>query len=294
MAETGPGALTAEHVGQQTIARSFHLTPRLIMAYAASIKDSNPRFFDDLSGPLTAHPFLAFTFQWATRFSPQIPANPRAAPYGVHAATDLRLARPMVENDLITMQGQLMSTRAIRPGVINLSRYTMTDAAGATVGVLDQTGITRGATLEGEPKALADLPDVPMNPAPAGAEPLWQRQIGITPDAGQIYTECADIYNPIHTERRVAKAAGLPDVILHGSATQAIACSAIVDGCLGGAVEQVRRFVGALRAMVVLGSTITVRCLADNEVSGGRDIYFDVLNADGEPAVAGGYIRAAV
>ena len=46
--------------------------------------------------------------------------------------------------------------------------------------------------------------------------------------------------------------------------------------------------------MVVLGSTITVRCLADNEVSGGRDIYFDVLNADGEPAVAGGYIRAAV
>ena len=149
MAETGPGALTAEHVGQQTIARSFHLTPRLIMAYAASIKDSNPRFFDDLSGPLTAHPFLAFTFQWATRFSPQIPANPRAAPYGVHAATDLRLARSMVENDLITMQGQLMSTRAIRPGVINLSRYTMTDAAGTTVGVLDQTGITRGATLEG-------------------------------------------------------------------------------------------------------------------------------------------------
>ena len=109
---------------------------------------------------------------------------------------------------------------------------------------LDQTGITRGATLKGEPKALADLPDVPMNPAPARAEPLWQRQIGITPDAGQIYTECADIYNPIHTERRVAKAAGLPDVILHGSATQAIACSAIVDGCLGGAVEQVRRFVG--------------------------------------------------
>ena len=42
MAETGPGALTAEHVGQQTIARSFHLTPRLIMAYAASIKIRTP------------------------------------------------------------------------------------------------------------------------------------------------------------------------------------------------------------------------------------------------------------
>ncbi len=291
MAETGPGALSAEYVGQQTIARSFHLTPRLIMAYAGSIKDSNPRFFDDLAGPLVGHPFLAFTFQWATRFTPQIPPNPRAAPYGVHAATDLRLTRALVEDDLITMQGQLLSTREIRPGVIQLSRYTMTDGAGEVVGVLDQTGITRGATLDGAPRALGDLPEVP-SPPPASAEPLWTREIDITADAGQIYTECADIYNPIHTERRVARAAGLPDVILHGSATQAIACSAIVDGCLDGKVEDVRRFVGSLRAMVILGTHIMVRCFADQAGEDGRDIFFDVLNADGQPAIAGGYVRA--
>lgn len=290
MAETGPGSLSAQYVGQQTVANSFHLTPRLIMAYAASIKDSNPRYYDDLSGPLTGHPFLAFAFQWATRFSPQIPPNPRAAPYGVHVTTDLRLDRPLRENDLVTMQGQVLSTRAIRPGVLQLSRYTLTDGSGVLFGELDQGSITRGATLEGAPQELGESPPVPE--APEHNEPLWTREIEITPDAAQIYTECADIYNPIHTERRAAVAAGLPDIILHGSATQAIACSALVDHCLDGEVEQVRRFVGALRAMVLLGSTITVRCLAELDTDDGRDIFFDVLNADGQPAIAGGYLRA--
>lgn len=290
MADTGPGPLTAEHVGQQTIARSFHLTPRLIMAYAASVKDPNPRFFDDLAGPVTAHPFLAFTFQWATRFSPQIPPNTRAAPFGVHAATDLRLERELIEGDLITMQGEQLSTTAIRPGVLQLSRYTMRDSTGDVVGVLDQSSITRGATLEGEPRVLGKTPAVPAPPATDGT--LWTRTLEITPDAAQIYTECADIYNPIHTERRVAQAAGLPDIILHGSATQAIACSAIIDGSLGGKVEQVRRFVGSLRAMVLPGTSITVRCFAEIERDGGRDVFFDVLNADGDAAISGGYLRA--
>ena len=292
MAETGPGALTAEHVGQQSIAKSFHLTPRLIMAYAASIKDSNPRFFDDLAGPLVGHPFLAFSFQWATRFSPQIPLNPRAAPYGVHAATDLRLARPLVEGDLITMQGQQLGARAIRPGVLQLSRYTMYNSHGETIGVLDQSSITRGATLDGEPRVLAETPAVPV--APTISNPLWSREIPITADAAQIYTECANIYNPIHTERRAARAASLPDIILHGSATQAIACSAIIDNALEGKVEQVRRFVGDLRAMVLLDSHITVRCHADVKRDGGRDIFFDVLNGAGKPAITGGYLRAEV
>ena len=290
MAETGPGALTTEHVGQQTIARSFHLTPRLIMAYAASIKDPNPRFFDDAAGTLAGHPFLAFAFQWATRFSPQIPPNPRAAPFGVHAGTDLRLQRALVEGDLITMQGQQLGATRISPGVLQLSRFTMRDGTGDVVGVLDQSSITRGATLAGEPAVVGETPAVPAQPA--FGDPLWTRDIEITPDAAQIYTECADIYNPIHTERRVALAAGLPDIILHGSATQAIACSALVDGSLDCNVEQVRRFVGGLRAMVLLGSHITVRCLAEVERDGGRDIFFDVRNADGAAAISDGYLRA--
>ena len=109
---------------------------------------------------------------------------------------------------------------------------------------------------------------------------------------GQNCTEFLDQFPiPGGTERRAAIEAGLPDVILHGGATQAIACSALVNRCLNGEVKQVRRFVGALRAMVLLDSTLTLRCLAEVDSSDGRDIFFDLLNAEGQPAIAGGYLR---
>jgi hypothetical protein len=46
--DTGPGALDSTLVGQLTVARTFELTARRIMAYAAGVKDLNPQFFDDL------------------------------------------------------------------------------------------------------------------------------------------------------------------------------------------------------------------------------------------------------
>ena len=53
------------------------------------------------------------------------------------------------------------------------------------------------------------------------------------------YTECAHIWNPIHTDRAVALAAGLPDIILHGTATLALAVSALVDHQLGGDAAEI-------------------------------------------------------
>lgn len=290
--DAGPGELTSEFIGQRTIAKSYPLTPRQIMAYAASVGDSNPAYFDDLrSEGLIGHPFMAYSFQWNTRFMPQVPDNPRASPFTVHATTDLRLHRPFQEGDLITSQGRFISIRQVKPGVLQLSRFTLSDGAGSIVAELDIAGITRGATLKGNDIALEDEPAVPVF---TGKQSLcWQKEIYISPEAAQTYTECAQIYNPIHTERRVAKAAGLPDIILHGSATQAMSLSQIIDRSLGGDPSRVRRYIGQLRAMVLMDSTITVRCLGESESDDGKKlILFDVLNQAGEQAVANGLVVA--
>lgn len=290
--ETGPGELSSDSVGQRTISKSFQLTPRQIMAYAAGIADSNPAYFDDLRPEgLIAHPFIAYSFQWNTRFMPQLPVNLRAAPYGVHATTDLRLNRPFKEADLITSQGRLVSTRQIKPGVIELTRFTMTDASGDIVAELDTAGIIRGATLIGEDVVLESEPDIPEFTGETGI--LWEKEVYIPAEAAQTYTECAQIYNPIHTERRVAIAAGLPDIILHGSATQAISLSQIIELSLGGDPGRVRRYIGQLRAMVLMDSSITVRCLGQSPNDDGEQIIlFDVLNQSGETAVANGLVVA--
>src|SRR5262245_63914545 len=39
---------------------------------------------------------------------------------------------------------------------------------------------------------------------------------------GHVYTECARIWNPIHTDLAVVRAAGLSGPILHGTATLAL------------------------------------------------------------------------
>jgi acyl dehydratase len=289
--DNGPGELSAESVGEKTIARSFELTARRIMAYAASIKDPNPLFFDDLRpGGLVGHPFMGFSFQWACRFTPQLPPNPRAAPYGVHALTDLRLDKPFRQGELITCQGQAVSALQIRPGVFQNTRFTLTDSHGDRVAEMDYAGITRGATLAGGPRIIEEIPAVPD--VAAAPSPLFAQSIPITVDAAQIYTECADIYNPIHTERSVATAAGLPDVILHGTATQAIACTTVVDQLFGGDHSCVRRFHASLRAMVLLGTSITVRCLGREELANGNvGVAFDVLNEAGQQALAEGFLE---
>jgi acyl dehydratase len=291
--DCGPGAIRGGDLGHRTVATTFEVTPRRIQAFAAGIRDHNPVYFDDTrTDGLVGHPGLAFSFQWNSRRTPDRQPNPRSARYGVHAWTDLRLERPFLEGDVITSQGANAGFEQVRPGVLTLSRYTMTDSSGELVADLDIGSIVRGATLEGPhaPPELTPLPEV----EPAG-EPIWERDIEIPPDAAHAFTECADIYNPIHTERRIALAAGLPDIILHGSATQAIAISALVDGSLDGDPARVRRFYAQNRAMVLMDTRITVRCLGEHQLDDGTVAFaFDVLTEDGAPALARGVLVATM
>jgi hypothetical protein len=45
--------------------------------------------------------------------------------------------------------------------------------------------------------------------------------------------------------------------------------------------------------MLLMDSTITVRCFVDRtNVDGFQEIFFDVLNASGQQAIAGGYVAS--
>ena len=100
------------------------------------------------------------------------------------------------------------------------------------------------------------------------------------------YTECAHIWNPIHTDRAVALAAGLPDIILHGTATLALAVSGIINQSLNGNADRVRRLGGRFAAMVFMPSDIELQIgKADRGI-----IAFRVLNAQGQEAISQGFL----
>jgi acyl dehydratase len=275
-----------------TIARSWQLTPRLISAFAAGVDDPNPAYLDDLrEGGLIGHPGLVFTFQWNTRHMPGLQIDPEIAARGVHAWTDVRWTRPFREGDVITAQGEQIATKQIAPGTLTVQRIRMRDAAGAEVAVMDNGGIIRGVPPRGPDLEREPIQQIPAPPDASGG-PAWEAVIPIAPHAAHAYTECADIWNPIHTERRLARAAGLPDIILHGSATITIALREVINRSLGGDPARLRRLAGQFRGMVIPGESITVRALAEQPTAGGTAIFFDCLNARGEPAIHRGLVEA--
>lgn len=104
--------------------------------------------------------------------------------------------------------------------------------------------------------------------------------------AAHVYTECARIFNPIHTDRAVALAAGLPDIILHGTATLAFAVSKLVQAELAGDYRRARRIGGRFSAMVQMPGTIRLVLLERTADT----LFFEVHNAEGELAFSRGFL----
>ena len=103
----------------------------------------------------------------------------------------------------------------------------------------------------------------------------------------QIYPECGGIWNPIPAERAVALAAGLPDIILHGTATWALAAREVIRARAGGDVRRIRRLAGRFRAPVIAGGLVAV---VHGPVDGGG-IGFRVETDGGAIAMTDGLIE---
>jgi acyl dehydratase len=101
-----------------------------------------------------------------------------------------------------------------------------------------------------------------------------------------VYTECARIWNPIHTDLAVARSTGLPGLILHGTATLALAVSRVVTRALGGDPGGVRLVRGRFTGMVSVPSRVLVRGLG----SDGATIAFDVVTDAGRSVLDGGAV----
>ena len=280
-------------VGRYTVAQSFDVDARSITAFASGVGDFNECYMDDARpGGLIGHPGMIFSFQWNSRFKPDLELDLQLVRRGVHAWVDVRFERAIREGDVITSQGRSIGVRQLGPGVLSSERYTMRDSAGALVATMDSGGITRGARLDGADQELESAPPLPTASRNGGA-PIWSIELPIDPQAPHIYTECADIWNPIHTERRVALAAGLPDIILHGSANIIIALREVINRSFGGDPTRLRRFAGQFRAMVIPGRPVTVRALESREEGGETLVFFEMLNDAGETAIANGVAAAA-
>jgi acyl dehydratase len=133
----------------------------------------------------------------------------------------------------------------------------------------------RGVALEGG--GIGEVQDPPKHDARLAAV----GEIAIAATAGHVYTECSRIWNPIHTDPEYARAAGLPGIILHGTATLALSVSRLFS-LLQKPVRRVRcRFAG----MVLMPGTLSVHA---SRV--GDELLFETRDAKGQAVIERGRI----
>lgn len=276
-------------VGQVTDSISHDVDARWLMAYAAGLGDANPAYLDTAAGDIIGHPLFPVCLEWpsnlALRHLQYADAlTQEEAARGVHATHDLQIFRPIVPGGRYTTRAKIVAIRTIKPGAAQLIRLDTTDESGELICTTWQTGIARGVEVVGIEQVLEEPPPPPS----AEAAELSDRrfEVAVSQGLGNVYTETARIYNPIHSDRAYALAAGLPDIILHGTATLALGVSEIVNGMLDGDAFLVRRIGGRFTGMVLMPNQLSVEVTAQT----GKTIFFVIRRSDGQVVFDQGFL----
>lgn len=282
--------LTCNAIGAVYPPRDIDVTARDLLSFAAGLRATRPQLLDDADpGGLVGFPtfcasleFNSFADASAKGLNP-VGYTAQEGRRGVHVGQDSVFHRPIRPRDKLRTVGQIVGARSSRAGaVFTLKVQTVSRDDGEPVVTSWVTQLYRDVPLDGEPQQLEDPP-----PAPGAAEPGRVRHAtDIEIDAAwpHVYAECANIWNPIHSERSVALAAGLPDIIFQGTAVWGLAAREVVEAACAGDATRLLRFSARFSAMVCPNDLLRI------EVFEGVDgvIPYSVRNQRGESVLRDG------
>jgi len=268
---------------------------RWTMAYAAALGDTQDCYFDTSSRDVVAHPMFPVCPEWPVIVQGREIADrwgiaPEETRQSVHATHDLTIHRLVRPGDVLHTSLTYVGVEQKKPGAYSTMCIETVDGDGEPVATTHQGGMYLGVPTSGEDVPAPTHPD-PIDFGEAPDSALHEIPIPVAHGAAHTYTESAKIWNPIHTDAAVAEAAGLPAIILHGTATLALGVSAVVDAVAGGDPQRIRRIVGRFGSMVLMPSTITTRVFDVRPHGDSQELVrFEVRGEDGGAAVDRGMI----
>jgi acyl dehydratase len=260
--------IAADIVGRESGPEPAAIDLRWLMAYNAALGELSE----------AAHPLFPVCYEWPANRTLRVASGLQALNERlVHAQHDLVIHRAPRAGETLQVAGRIVSVAQRRPGAFVVMRMQARGAAGDVVSTTDYGMLYRGVQLQGAERAIEKAEDPPKHEARLQAV----GEIAVAATAAHVYTECARIWNPIHTEPEYARKAGLPGIILHGTATLALSVSKVIQ-TMKTPVKRVRcRFAG----MVLMPSTLTVRASRL-----GDEIAFETRNDKNVTVIDRGWI----
>lgn len=247
--------LAARMVGTEVGPLAQAIDARWLMAYAAALGETDARYFDT-RGALLAHPLFPVCYEWPAALAAREQAiPPEIYARVVHATHDLTLHRALRACETLQTTARIARAEQRAPGAFVITRMETRDPAGLLVSVTDYGALYRGVPLEGADAGVA----AGLAEAPPEREALPAiGEVAVAANLAHVYTECARIWNPIHTDVAAARAGGLAGPILHGTATLALSVSKALAAC-GADAAGVRRVRCRFSGMVPMPARLEVR-----------------------------------
>jgi acyl dehydratase len=251
--------VTAAGEGLTAVEHTVH--ERYLRAFAAGVGDLSPALFDlDSAAGIVAHPVYPVCLEWPLVLAgpPDLGLDDDAVHAGLHVSHEIAWTRPIRPGDALrtTMRVETLQQRSA--GVLAVFAFHTT-TAGAPVVESRQGVLYRGSTLTVAPIEGTASPSAaaPGSSGQAGA-PRAVAAFRVEPADAVISSACSGIWNPIHTDPRAARVAGLPGPILHGTATLARTISAVVGARLDGDPTRLTRLSVRFTAPIAAGEEATV------------------------------------
>jgi len=280
-------ALDASKIGTEVATDPETFTAERALAFAAIFADASADELDDArAGGFLACPFVCATDEWfCTHMMRQrLGLAETEGRRGVHAGQDTVFHRRIAPGARTVARSRIEDIRATRAGALMVSTTRVIDeASGEPYTTTRITAIFRGVPVASEATTEHERAPEPASAVAATSETV---EMLIPRGFAHVYSACANIWNPIHTERKVALVAGLPDIIVHGSALWALAGRHLLLTYAGGDHRRLKRLACRFSAMVVPGTRVK---LAHGPIAGDRTrIVFRLDNDAGQAALTNG------
>ena len=276
--------ILSEHVHAVVGRKTVDVTFRMTSAYAAAIGACNARYLDDdaVGGPVAPPSFLV-VLEWPLLLQqPYISMlgveEERYFGYLLHAFQDTHYRRPIRPGDRLHIVASIAEIRTTPAGALVVCKVCTTQAdSGEAVATSWIGSLLRGCPVDTD-RAVGDVaPELGPEEVPtAGAA---TRPLPISRAFPFVYTECSGHFNPIHTQRSFARAAGFDDLVVHGTGTWALASQNLIDIYADGDPGRLVRFGARFTGLVAPDDRLT---LCHAPVSDRRVVF--CVNDDGKPA----------
>jgi acyl dehydratase len=275
--------------------REFKVEAGRTTAYAAATNDTNPKH---TAGEL-APPLFAVVPVWeAIGLAVARVTPPEVLMRVVHGGQDIRFHRAIVPGDLLRSRAAPIGIGVRGSGTTVVVSTESRDEAGELVNEQYYTLFFRGVS-DGEGGGRT-APEHKLTAEVKARPPIAEAIHPVDADQTFRYADASGDRMPIHLDDSLARAMGLPGIIVHGLCTMAFAGRAVVEEVAGGDSARLRRLAVRFSRPLLPGQTITTRIFDAGPLPGppgnGDPVHayaFESVNPEGQAAVKDGWAEVA-